>query len=637
MKTGIIGLRIAAVSMAAFTAAASMPFMSVSAAERKYSEQELTAYLFEIEKTDKIKCLFYEDMPSTPYISVTDYLNRLYDDSFTVSDSGSGVYTVKSTTEKTMVIDTEHDKVHFDEYETFLPINTTDSDGDGPEGSYLKGYRRMVEGTTKPLDIDFGNYGIDLTAANGTAYFPLNTISDLISDVNLGAVYLDNNIYFVETMGTPYYDAKNKYSVAPRSKDQIEYTYKELCFVMDYIYGKPANAAISSDLKDKSFDEAMSSSEFGSTVKPLLLSENVMDFYTALVLLDTVMDDGGHTSMSYGYTTALLTKETTEFSAAVETIIEDKDNPHAMAVSENLETREKHSKLPDFLGELRSDAYSKYEIVKTWKNNDTEFAELLMCGETAVFVFNDFDDEVIEPFKASLDLAEEKGAKIFLIDVSQNTGGSNAVLMYMITMLTDQNNLYSRNTMTGNLVRDTAMVDKNLDGKVDEKDDEVHYSMRFAILTSNMSFSCANFLPCLAKDYGIPVIGETSGGGTCYVLRLSFPGKTAYSISGFKTMLNQKGEDVEQGAKVDFQTVTYENEDTTDYSKLYDIEAVGAFLDEYYANATPSQVNKKAKDGDDAIATVLTVLLFAVPVVIIAVVVILLLKKRKSKTNSTEE
>lgn len=46
------------------------------------------------------------------------------------------------------------------------------------------------------------------------------------------------------------------------------------------------------------------------------------------------------------------------------------------------------------------------------------------------------------------------------------------------------------------------------------------------------SFSCANLLPCIAQEYRIPIIGETSGGGTCFLLDLSLPDATAFSLSG---------------------------------------------------------------------------------------------------------
>ncbi len=61
-------------------------------------------------------------------------------------------------------------------------------------------------------------------------------------------------------------------------------------------------------------------------------------------------------------------------------------------------------------------------------------------------------------------------------------------------------------------------VDRNLDGKFDEKDKDVKINLNVGVLTSNYSFSCANMFPAMMKDYGVALIGQQSGGGSCCVL-----------------------------------------------------------------------------------------------------------------------
>lgn len=639
MSKPSIGIKAAALSLAALVTAGSLPVMTVSAAERTYKEQELTAYMFSMNNPETIKCLFYDDMPSMPYISIMDYLGKIYDNRFTLADNGGGVYTVTSSTEKTMVIDTEKDTIHFDEFENFLPRETTDADNDGPEAPYIKNHTLKLDDSKKALDLDYGKYQIDLTSVNGSVYFPLTTASDLFAEVYLGAEYLDGKIYFIQTMEKRYYDNASAYSMTPRSKDAIEYTYKELCFVMDHFFGKPPKSQLAEQLETKNFDELMSTGEHGAAIKPLLMSENVMDFYTGLVLLDSFLDDGGHSGLSSEFTSTLLEDQQNEFATAAEKLMHDNDNSNAFAIAANFAYLDKKNELNKTLSDLRSKQYTGYELVKTWENEETDqfIGQLVMNGDTAVFLFNDFIDPVVPAFKWSLDYAEEKGAKNFVLDLTMNTGGSNAVMMYMLSIMTGKNTITTLNTLTGNKTYESGDIDRNLDGVVDEKDAALNYNLRFAILTSCQSFSCANYLPCLAQEQQIPIVGETSGGGTCYLTQMTFPGKVMYALSGFKTMLNERGENVDAGAEVNYATVTKDAEGNTDYAKLYDISAVSKYLDEYYAKVTPTKaaIETPAKEGDKNTSPVATILMIAIPaaavLVVIAVVVIVLLKKRRSR------
>ena len=119
--------------------------------------------------------------------------------------------------------------------------------------------------------------------------------------------------------------------------------------------------------------------------------------------------------------------------------------------------------------------------------------------------------------------------------------------------------------------------------------------------------------------------------------QMTFPGKVMYALSGFKTMLNERGENVDAGAEVNYATVTRDAEGNTDYAKLYDISAVSKYLDEYYAKVTPTKaaIETPAKEGDKSTSPVATILMIAIPaaavLVVIAVVVIVLLKKRRGR------
>lgn len=635
MKKHCLARTAAALSLAVIVTAGTLPSAGAADTERKYQEKEITAYLYEPETSVQLKCLFYEDMPFEPYINAGDFFARLFESDFTVTDNGDGVFTVTAHNDLTMVADTENDTVHFDLYEKFMTAEPADADGDGREGSYIKNPEMVTEGDAKGVDLSYGKYQIDITAVDGNLYFPLSTLSNMCTATYLSAVYHNGSIYFYQPLEPVYFDRSGMFSTQPRTEAEAAFTYRELCFVLDHFYGKPRRSEFAQKMVKQGLDNLLSSDE-AKGIKPLLLSQSVTDYYTGLVLLDSLLDDGGHTALSGEYTAELLSDKPSELATAVSAMLDDPNNANADAIAANIKVINNRKELRAGLKKLRDERYAAYESVKLWENEKAEgddrfVAQLLMSGDTAVFVFDEFKDAVVEPFKWSLDYAAEKGAKNFLIDITQNLGGSTNVLQYIMAIMTGDGDYHSTSTLTGNRLRNTGEIDKNLDGVVDEKDSELSYDLRFALLTTDQSYSCANFLPCLAQEKGIAVIGQTSGGGTCLLSLPVFPGKLNYSLSGFRTFTDSQNNDVEAGAKPDFETVTVDAEGTADYSKLYDIKAVSELLSKQPAPTQASQSNAssvKASNGS-GLPFGMVVLIAVAATAVLAAVIIILSKKRK--------
>ena len=554
--------------------AGAFPSAGAAAAERSYKEQEVTAYLYSKDTTATFKCLFYEDMPFEPYVNAGEFFARLFTSDFTVTDNGNGVFTITAPNKLTMVADAEKDTVHFDQYEKFMISEPADADGDGQEGAYIKNQDLIVEGDAKALDLPYGKYQIDITAVDGNLYFPLTTLADMCTSTYLSAVYTGGSIYFYQAMEPVYFDQSAAFSMQ-RTEAEAAYTYRELCFVLDHFYGKPRR------------------SEFAQKM----------------------------------------------VQQGIDALLDDPDNANANAIAANIKVINDQKALRAGLKKLRDERYAAYENVRLWENekakgDDRFVAQLFLCGETAVFVFDDFKDAVVEPFKWSLDYAKEKGAKNFLIDISQNLGGSASVMQYIMAIMTGNGDYYSTSTLTGNRLHATGDVDKNLDGVIDEKDSGLSYDFRFALLTTNQSYSCGNFLPCLAQEKGIPIIGQTSGGGTCMLSVPVFPGKLSYSISGSRTFTDSQNNDVEAGAKPVLETVTVDAEGTADYSKLYDIQAVGEFLSNQPDPTKPTEATTTAaKATAGSGAPIGTILLIAAGVTGLLVLITLLISKRRKKSE----
>ena len=155
MKKHCPARKAAALLLAAFVTAGALPSAGAADTERKYQEKEITAYLYEAEKTVPLNCLFYEDMPFEPYINAGDFFARLFEADFTVRDDGNGVFTVTAPNGMTMVTNTETDTVHFDFYEKFMTADPADADGDGREGSYIKNPETVVVGDAKGIDLPY--------------------------------------------------------------------------------------------------------------------------------------------------------------------------------------------------------------------------------------------------------------------------------------------------------------------------------------------------------------------------------------------------------------------------------------------------------------------------------------------------
>lgn len=75
----------------------------------------------------------------------------------------------------------------------------------------------------------------------------------------------------------------------------------------------------------------------------------------------------------------------------------------------------------------------------------------------------------------------------------------------------------------------------NLDRKFDEKDELA--GKRLYCLISPISFSCGNLVPGVFKASGrVTLLGDTTGGGSCVVLRMSSAWGGLYQISGTMRM-----------------------------------------------------------------------------------------------------
>lgn len=174
------------------------------------------------------------------------------------------------------------------------------------------------------------------------------------------------------------------------------------------------------------------------------------------------------------------------------------------------------------------------------------------------------------------------------MDLTTNHGGAEEVLYYLYTIMTNKNrdkNSFDRITessITGNRLSTRFTLDLDLNGTIDEADKNVYYDFNYAVLTSQGSYSCGNYLPCLAQDSGILVLGETSGGGSCVLSKNYFADELFFTMSSSQKLIRDGEKDVDEGAKVVYDLTKKKADGSVDYSGMFNFAQIDKDIDEFY-------------------------------------------------------
>ncbi len=567
----------------------------------KFEARDVTTYIFSMDDTTTLTLLFNRDLPEIPYINILDYFKftRTAEFKYEYEKTGDGTYRI-SNEFGAMTVDTVNDTAVIENSEYFFSAYLYRPEGsDFDFDQFMWGDAYFV-GEYSPLSLDFGKYGIDITEKDGYVYFPVSILNDIGAMTYLAAEYIDGCLYFTETMLSPdgYFDRSSVYDMAERREAFAEFTYNELCFQFDNFYGCPSAAPIAPLIEEMGFDKALDAFDDETRLaKQLLKSTSPVDFHLGLVIITKAFFDGGHSIMA----SDILYEAPRDSELSLLFTDNMRNN-----TEENWTLANRNLNLCTTLGfaylnilySAKENGMKQYEKALEWE----DIAYLTICGNTAVFSFEVFDYSVLRPFMQSLEYAKEQGVKNFVIDLTTN-GGGVTLYAYFIAMMTNKNtrnatvDLYNYYQNTKNTLKETYKVDLNLDGVYDELDKNLIYDFDFAILTSSYTFSSANALSVYAKDNGIMIIGETSGGGTCAVNTFYTPACETMRVSIFSKFIHQNGEDVDRGAEVDvdlrkpytgeFDAEIFGTDDPSefgfyDYDDFYDFEALGRYIDEFY-------------------------------------------------------
>ena len=587
------------------------------------------APIFREKLTDEtIELRFYDDAPSVAYVNMADFYKlMLPSGSMDVAKQDDGTYLLTSDTGAspnndmgtglggTAVVDVNAGTLTSPNLPAFTNVMSLLQEGmdnvyyDG--APYVRVSRVEYDVDPKPVTLDFGHYGIAVHADDEGVYLPFQTIAAIYSDLanNIASyngknVYVENELFYEKmTERDPdYYDPL--FTEKTRPKDMAEFSYAHLRFCIDNFYGVPSRTA--NVLGNHDIDATLESmGETGKAIKEGLLSTDLAESLVATEALGLLLWDGGHSYVSYAQAMQNLGNEKAWLVDAYNAIKEDVTNPLGAFISSN-NSIEKFYENINVHEAARSATYGDKTYIKK--------------GDTAVIVFDSFTtndawvdylkgdcerpgiDDTIEHgmFKGERDTLAvvtkglEKAAadpeiKNVVLDISNNTGGSLDTLAYISSLVSGRDSFRYQNTLTGQVILEHYDVDRNLDGCFDAHDKEVSYdNLRFAVVTSQASFSCGSLLASALAEDGIMIMGERAGGGSCAVQQSVTADGWEWVHSSFRARLvDATGHDIDSGVPVDVNLIELGDAKSAKtleekLSNLYDVQLLSNTMNKYY-------------------------------------------------------
>ena len=569
-------------------------------AEADYIEKDLPIFRDEL-TNETISVRYYDDMPNVPYVGIKEYYDRFMEDSLSdvketmsVEKSGS-TYFLKNPYGEAE-IDVNIDVLSSDDFVAFTNLMSLTQAGmdngysDGIPYVRVKAIEREGDASAA---LDFGRYGIDIREGDGDVYFPESTLSDIFSDLAYHlSVCNGETFYFFQGGVESIADIDPDYAKPimakldkdfNRPEDLAEFAYSELLFSIENFYGMPGRAIVNDDMAEVGLEEALK--EYGAAGEKtleLLKSRSFPEYLFGYQNLQYFLNDGGHTIVSY---TDLGNAENDEINDAVTKLSEEYGSMFSEAWDES---SQRNGAGAHYLAriQLQDSAYGEEKYIKS--------------GDTAVYVLDSFmgfnmdalksyyegkgkkptsktvsGDDILHLQEALEDADRDPAIKNFVIDCSNNTGGSLDEVAMLCSMITGQREISFNmiNTLTGQKITETYEADTNMDKSFDEKDQGKPYDLNFAVLTSASSFSCGNAFPSFMKDAGYMVMGEQSGGGSCAVMVQTTGEGITYRMSSYRALLTDKNwENIDDGIPVDVDLVPKRSDGRDKFITVKDVE-----------------------------------------------------------------
>ena len=447
------------------------------------------------------------------------------------------------------------------------------------------------------LTLDYNKYGIDIRVDDSNVFFPLATIADLYTDIYMHIADYNGQTVMVAPKGSV--ELENGYPeffITPilketRTKDMATFAYNNLCFTLSNFFGYPGRTLLEKKgLKEKGLDQALKDyGQAGEMTRELLLSTNMYEYIAGTNTLGCLLEDGGHTHANVDNISKI--NQSTAFYKEMENVVKTKleeFNGYCPEYAPVKKNSDDYFILRSKINTIREEKIGKG--VRYYKEGNTAYClfgvfdcdfkgwEKFYKGEGPKPTIKDYPNDWLVILLDALEQAEkDPEVKNFVLDLSTNGGGSEDLVMVITSLMCNKAVAYNENSLLGQQQKIYYEVDRNQDGKFDEKDAEVKYNLNFALLVSPCSFSCGNMLPALMKDFGIPLIGQQTGGGSCCVLYNPSADGFGYRYSSHHSrLINQKGKNIDQGVEPDLKLESLED--------FFNFQKIAQFMEQFYSS-----------------------------------------------------
>ena len=563
-----------------------------------------------------------------PYMRIDDYYNRLIftgaekypqqASPMTVTHSGS-VYETTAYDGTKGIFDAEEDSFaceNLDVYSTppyYALLLASERD---PSAPFVSVSHTDYKGERKSVNVDFKKYGIDILGEGDELWVPLAVLQGLFCSpyaynvfYNGKAIYLSDGMQLLQAA-----DAKDTdgdyyaFGGTERSEEKIRFDYGSLCFYVDTCYGYPERSRLSESLAEVGLDGTLDRTIDGMNlpgVKKLLLSPDMKEYTCGLFLLLTALDDGGHTAfVDFGWVPEENLTAWPGIIAELGISRTDRTN-YADASKQGLSAA---------FETAMQNSFDRAEVLTY--DNAKEQAVYLEQGDTAMFVFDHFycnraawaayedgqqsgmPEDSMGSFMKSLEMAKANpNIKNFVVNIAMNAGGESGIATTIAKLICGQAYRHQLDIYTGQDETIWYDIDLDFDGDFDEEDGKVSYPFRFAVIEGARTYSAANYLANMAKDNGVCVLGERSGGGANSPQMTPESEGLWFQLSGRYKLMDKNNETVDFGVEPDY-VLTEEKDGAYDYSRFFDFAEISRLIDEYYGNQS-SGLSDAAEEATD--------------------------------------
>ena len=572
----------------------------IADAEVVFTPKDIEVIHYRRDNKQSANVFYRQDrLKSVPYMKIEDYYKFLLGKTLNVSADSSS-FTITAASGGIATIDAEKDILTSDDNELF--VDTTIYRQDGVYNTYYDGapFVRVKESkmskAPKKTVINFAQYGINLIAQGGSLYLPVATLSNIfMGPTMLTCLYDSTHLYFIDpnypdmttssVTADPDYveDLHRRLTSGDRTPEEGAFSYGELRFLIDTYYGASGRETLHDEfIKNRNLDEALSQKDRTTKIcRNLLQSVDQIDYCAGVLILDDYLSDAGHTVIYSGLYRVLNRDD--ELSG----IVRDRIFNVGYTIGEQSAPR-------------RADAKYSTDLTMAQIQSGTKNNSYLRKDDTLFYRFDAFNfdlhewsafyqkrQEMPQDCVGNLhrmleEYKNDNTVKNVVLDISTNGGGYADIVFTMLAMTTGKAYLHYRDVIADNVITTEYDIDLNFDGVFDEKDKSISYPFHFAVLTSARSFSCGNLLPCLAREQGVLIMGDNSGGGCCAVLDACSAEGMYVRISSQVHMLTLEGNEVEGGADVGVSLVSRNEQGEYDFSKFYDFSLLSREMNAYY-------------------------------------------------------